>query len=432
MESNKLIIVKLAIGLLCLACFLCLKRTVQKETGHTRFFLPGALAMWLVSRLGLFVALYGILGYAVPSDVPAYYYEPAKMALDGKIAYRDFHSSYGPIFPFIAAGAVKVWDSPKAIVLLAILFEGLAILLWSRVANRTLSAHTKLGLLLYLCNPLPILNIAVAGQNQIWLSCFLAAAFGLFLAKREFFSGFLIGVSVLAVKVLGLMFVPYWWLNSKSKIRFTSGLILALAIGFFPFYWVGADILQPLKLEGAMMTSGNLPYLLSMFGFNPAGQTTGVLLNLILLASVGGMGLLLYILDQRRAKSGMSLLGLSAILLVFMLLSKKSYSNYLNLAMLSLCFSASEVLCRRWQQVLFILWCSVAALKPSLWHRWLAKSYMNESLQNQLGCFKLSIFILVELILIGGYLAQLWLIMRHIIKPENSGKSIVKLGVAPA
>jgi len=424
MENDKLILAKLAIGLGCLACFMCLKRTAVNGGGH--LFLPGAFAFWLISRLGLFIALFVILRFEVPSDVPTYYYEPAKMALEGKITYRDFSTSYGPLFPYIAAGPVAIWDSAKAIVLLAIIFEGIAIFLWHRVASRTLSvADSKLGLLLYLCNPVPILNIVIAGQNQIWLSCFLAAALGLSLARREFFSGLLIALSVGAVKFLSLIFVPYWWLMSKARLHFTSGIIIGLALIYLPFYWVGADILLPFKLEGVQISSGNLPYLLTLTGFNPSGHIAGLLLNLLLLGAIGMLSLLLYKNVRRGGISGVSLLGLTAILLVFMLLSKKSYSNYLNIAMLPLCFSAAVVLHRKWQHEFFLLWCCVAALEPSLWHRWLSKANLDDYLHQMASRgamdFKLPLFILVELLVLGGYLILLWLVLRHLLKPANSG-----------
>lgn len=425
---------KLAIGLTSVAGFACLKRTVEDGAGRARLFLPGVSAWWLISRLGLFITLFVILDFNVPSDVPYYYYQPAKVALQGKIAYRDFSTSYGPIFPYIAAGAVAVWDSPKAIVLLAIVIEGIALLFWQHAATSTMAdKDSKIGLLLYLCNPVPILNIAVAGQNQIWVSCLLAASFVLFLSKREFLSGFLIGLSVAAVKVLGLMFVPYWWLMSKTKFRFSCGIILALALGFFPFYWVGADMLQPLKLEGSLVSSGNLPYLLSLVGFNLTGQTTGLLLNLLLLAAVGTLSLILYKRARLSGKGEISLLGLAAILLTFLLLSKKSYTNYLNLAMLPLCCSAAVTLRGKWRHELFLVWCCVAALEPSLWHRWLAQANLNNVLHQMAGNgamdFKPPLFVLVELLLLGGYAYLLRLILRHFVildkrvEPERNAKS---------
>lgn len=414
-----MILFKLAIGLGCLACFLCLKRIVLAEGGPTRLFLPGAATMWLVSRLGLFVTAFVLFGLEVPSDVPSYYYPPGKMALEGKIAYRDFSSSYGPIFPYLAAVPVALWDSPKAIVLLSIVFEGAAILLWYGAARRTLPVReSQLGLLLYLCNPVPILNVAVAGQNQVWLSCFLSAAFGLFLARRELSSGFLIGLSVASVKVLSLLFVPYWWLMSRAKVRFSGGLLLALALGFLPFWLAGADVLHPLKLEGTQVSSGNLPFVLSLIGFNPSQPFSGLLLNLLLLVAIGALSLLLYKSSRQGDSARISLLGLTAILLVFMLLSKKSYTNYLNLLMLPLCCSAAVVLRRKWLYEGFLLWSCVAALEPSLWHRWLAQARLDDALHQMLQRgvldLKLPMFLSVELLLLGGYGVLLWWILRHI------------------
>jgi hypothetical protein len=164
------------------------------------------------------------------------------------------------------------------------------------------------------------------------------------------------------------------------------------------------------------MTSGNIPYLLSLFGFNASGHTTGLLLTFCLLAAVGTMSMFLYV--RRPDAAGISLLGLTAMLLVFMLVSKKSYTNYLNLAMLPLCCSVAVVLRRKWLHEAFLVWCCLAALEPSLWFRWMSQTNLNNVLPqlaaNRVLNLKPPVFVLVELLLLGGYVVLLCLILRHI------------------
>jgi hypothetical protein len=424
METNGIILAKLAIGLASLAGFMCLERTILEGGRQTRLFLGGAATWWLISRLGLFFTLFVIMGFDVPLDVSSAYYPWAKMALEGRIVYRDFYFTYGPLFPYIAGGALAIWDSPKAIVLLSIGFEALAIVLWYGAATHSQSAsYTRMGLLLYLCNPLPILNIAVAGQNQIWTSCFLAAAFTLFLVKREFFSGFVIGFSVTAVKFLTLMFVPYWCLISKSKLNFLSGIILALAVCLLPFYWIGANVLQPLD-QAERVTSGNLPYLLSLVGFDPSEPTTGLALILILIVTIVASSIFIYKHTRDENRESHSLLGLAVLLLIFMLFSKKAYTNYLNIGMFPICYSVAVVLYREWERMLFLVWCCIATLEPSLWHRWLSQASLRSIFHGVTESGMLSLksffFVLVELLLLGGYVILLWLIFGYIVGPRQS------------
>ena len=427
MENNKLILFKLAIGLGGLACFALLRRQTDGSGTTAGAFLRSCVILWLITRVDLFLTVFVFAGYEVTSDVPTYYYEPAKCVLAGQLPYRDFSTSYGPLFPYVAAAAVSVWDSPKAILLLAMAFEAGALLLWRRVAERTLPTETvRMGMLLYLCNPVAILNVAVAGQNQVWVSCLLAAAFALTLLRRDWLAGFLIGVSVVAVKLLGLMFVPYWWLVSRARRQFSFGLVLALALGLLPFWFAGADILRPLKLEGALTTSGNLPFLGSVAGLEPNQQWIGRGWSFVLLASLLGLSWRLARRVKASGDASLSLLGLTALLLVFMLVSKKSYTNYLNLLMLPLCFSAATVLRERWQQPAFLLWSCVAALEPSLWHRWLAQASLGEAWRRALAggssIITPMLFTGVELVLLAGYLALLWLILRQALTAGESSE----------
>jgi hypothetical protein len=194
-----------------------------------------------------------------------------------------------------------------------------------------------------------------------------------------------------------------------------------------PFWWLGADVLQPLKTEGALVSCGNLPYLLSLAGFDPALPLAGRLLNLLLLVLVGGLSVLFYRKFREDAQAAISMLGLTAILLVFMLLSRKSYTSYLNLLMLPLCCSAAVVLRREWLLGGFLLWSCVAALEPSLWHRWLSQAKLGEAmhLMAQGGALdlRLPLFILVELILLSGYAALLFLILRHVAAGGSGGST---------
>src|SRR5258708_6528833 len=75
-----------------------------------RRFLSLALAVQLLPALALFVALYVVGHQEVPTDVPAYYIPPARAVLAGQIPFRDFTLSYAPLFPYVGAALLSIWN----------------------------------------------------------------------------------------------------------------------------------------------------------------------------------------------------------------------------------------------------------------------------------------------------------------------------------
>ena len=76
----------------------------------------------------LFAALYLVGHQEVPSDIPAYYMPAAHAVLAGKLPFRDFTSSYAPLFPYLGGALVWIWDSGKMFALFSILVNAAALL----------------------------------------------------------------------------------------------------------------------------------------------------------------------------------------------------------------------------------------------------------------------------------------------------------------
>src|SRR2546428_2583767 len=110
---------KTAIGIGCFLALLLFTRWQFLYRMPSAQFLRLSVSALFLTRALLFTLIYLVLQYEVPSDVGGAYYSEAKAALHGGLVYRDFHSTYAPLFPYLAAIAVKIWDSAKSIVLLA-------------------------------------------------------------------------------------------------------------------------------------------------------------------------------------------------------------------------------------------------------------------------------------------------------------------------
>jgi len=114
-------------------------------------------------RLVPFVIIYLVLGEEARWDV-AMFYDSVQGALAGGWVYRDFDTAYSPLFPYIIALPVLIWNSGKAIILFMILVEGLvlrATMQWSRHPESLYIA------ILYLLLPSPFVY-SVLGVKKIF------------------------------------------------------------------------------------------------------------------------------------------------------------------------------------------------------------------------------------------------------------------------
>jgi hypothetical protein len=119
--------------------------------------------------------------------------------------------------------------------------------------------------------------------------------------------------------------------------------------------------------------------------------------------------------------SGWTIHLLSLVFLTFMVASKKSYTNYLPMAMFPVCMTLAcswpddverGVRGRRgltgvtW----FGLFCTVAVIEPSLWFRWMSMSGLESVWRLKAGepaQVRSMVFLACQVVLLGGY-AGLW------------------------
>lgn len=381
------------------------------HTMDARRFTLLATSALAASRLGLFIALFVILKIEPQSDVVAYYYPQAKHALLGQLPYRDFDSSYAPLFPYIVAAAVKLWDSPKSIVLLAITLEIASLPLWLSVARAATSERiARVGAALYVTNPLPLVSVALNGQNQIACALLLALSLFLVLRRSPALSGLALGASVACVKFLPLLLAPPAFLSAgRHKARWSvAGAAIVVAV-YGLFALAGADVFKPARTESALISSGNLPFLLTAAG---ATSSRGIIGWGALIALVGVLGAIaIWALIRRMGDEPWRLMPLlTLLLLTFMLFSKKSYTAYLCLAFFPVCVTVAQQVRRRAGLFLFGGLSALAMLEPSLWHRWLAPRDLGVLWSSDPGVTKSRAvaFLCCEVALLSGYVIGFW------------------------
>jgi hypothetical protein len=370
------------------------------------------LALLVATRLGLFVALFGIAGARASSDVAGHYYPQARAVLAGLVPYRDFSSSYGPGFPYLAAIPVWLWDRPESLVALAIGAELASAAVWLAVARLVCDTRTTtVAATLYALSPVPLVNVAVNGQNQILVSLGLAVAAYWLLRDRAVASGVALGLTTVAVKFLAVLFAPVLVLSTRQRDRWIGGAVAVPLTVLLIGAWTGLDVLSPLRTEALLFSSGNVPYLLGVFGLDlepPAVQAAlfvglAVVLGAVLLAAM------------RRVRNwqGPELVHcMTLVLVVFLLASKKAYANYLVMAFFPLCVSMALTGVTTRTTVLLGLSGTLAVLEPSVWFRWAGQrgawewGFLGDSWSAP-GA-RLWAFLGIEVALLGAYAWYAW------------------------
>ena len=380
-----------------------------------RSFQVGALALQVFPALALFVALY-VVGHQEPtSDVPAYYLPAARAVLAGQVPFRDFPLSYAPGFPYVGAALAALWNSGKMFALFAILVNGAALLWWHSAAtahfDRSLVRHCTV---LYASSG-HVLVLALLGSNQAWVSAGLAASALLMSRNQEGGAGFVQAAAACTTKVLAHLFWPVQWICAQHRARWLLAAVIptALLYGAFVFLGAGPGLLYPLRHEGALISPGNLPYLLDLV----LGDAR-VMYDLLALAALGIATLWIYLKSRAmpaRQRQSLLLMGLALTGLVFMIFSKKSFTGYLVFVMypviLALVTGTPAV---RTRVVFLLAFNSLLVVEPTLWFRldgeyWPLRTWLvMRDARAVIG------FVLLDLVLLACYLYLAWLSARGV------------------
>jgi alpha-1,6-mannosyltransferase len=197
--------------------------------------------------------------------------------------WRPVHpvSPYGPLWSQIEMTTTRVGDVSaivtafKAIAI--VLSLGSAVLIWL-ILGRVHPQHQLFGTLLYLWNPLIVIELAGEGHNDA--AVVFLVLLGLILTIRRRPGGAVLAtIAGTLTKYLPLLFVPlqavYLWRERRDIRHFvrsvvvgaTAGLVLAV-VAFAP-RWAGVETFEGVRLTGQLGHTGSTPTLL-MHGLSRA------------------------------------------------------------------------------------------------------------------------------------------------------------------
>jgi hypothetical protein len=348
----------------------CALRTRAVQNLPERHFLGAVLGFQLVPAFGLFVALYVVGHQDVTSDVPTFYMPNGRAVLAGQVPYRDFPLSYAPLFPYVGAALLSLWNNAKVFALFAILLNALALVLWHAAAVVSFDRQTaRISSVLYASSG-HVLVQALLGTNQVWIAAALAASTLLLVRGRSAASGFVQALALCTVKVLSVLFWPVLWIMAPHRVRWLGGALLFSAIVYGAFAAAGTDLLIPLRRENDLISSGNLPYVLEPL-IRPLGSFSPRVFDGIALLLLGGAVLWLYLRAAHlpaSSRAQMLMPALALLGLLFMLVSKKSFTGYacffMYPAMLVLALETRDA---RRRFGFFLVFNVLLAAEPSLW-----------------------------------------------------------------
>jgi alpha-1,6-mannosyltransferase len=199
---------------------------------------------------------------------------------------------YGPLWTHLEVAVMKVaGDVPTALVMIKTVVVtaslGCAALIW-RILGRVRPEDQLFGTLVYLWNPMVVVEFAAEGHNDALMILCLLASLALTVSARPALSAVASVFGVL-VKYLPLVFLPaqvvYLWRSGRSRSRLAAGLLLGLLIGaglagalYWPF-WVGLGTFEGVRLQSQPLASPSPSgwlylYLLHAYPSEEAGTLT--------------------------------------------------------------------------------------------------------------------------------------------------------------
>jgi hypothetical protein len=370
-------------------------------------FRLAVLTFWMLTRLGLFAAVFLIMRMEPQSDAVGTYMPQAHLAMSGLLVYRDFVSSYAPLFPYALAEALKyVWASSKMIVLLAMLADLASLPFWMEAFRKLLAPTTaRQACVLYLASASPLVNVALNGHNQVWVSLFVGVALWLYTRRSVGASGFALSVPVVLVKFLALVTVPAFFPRNSRAFRFVASFaaLPAVVYGFLMLHHV--DILVPVRNESDARTSGNIPFLLTAALQHLRCEVPTRLFDGVALLALAVLALWL-VSRQPAMPTAAVLWALNLLMLTLLLFSRKSYPTYLVMCFFPLCAVAAREGLTRFRAGLFGVFGLVAMIESTLWFRWLNGQQflgLTPSAGVSIAPWKVMLFLSIDLVLLAFY-----------------------------
>lgn len=331
----------------------------------TERFVPPPALSWVLLRVLPFVVVYLLAGIEPQSDLVGFY-NGAAAALQGKLVYRDFISVYAPLYAYLTALPLLVWNHPKALVLFMILIEGLV--LWATARRYGWPGRQ---VLLYLLMPGSLLLSVIGGQEDVWMwGCGLLLLYGAIERRSWLLAGMAVGAAMVITKALFVVVVPALLVLARRPAAFVGGaLLLGLPVLAWQFLSSEWAFLMPLQL-GREPLSPNLWSVLYPLAGGWLAAVSPSLLNYAGLAGVMGVSSFWAWRHGRHLPlpQAVAVVWVLAFSLV-MLLVRSAYANYIFAFLMPLLAARIINFSSRREVAVLLVFNILCIIQPSLWWR---------------------------------------------------------------
>jgi len=327
---------KVLLALVLAIANLGLYRWVMAEKANLSHLKWAVLVIFGLKAAGI-IFIYGIYPhFHITSDSNLFYLPYATDILHGKVPERDFALPYSFFFPYLLALPVWLWHSAGAICLLMTAIEALMIWRFIRVYDMSPVLKYRTAIL-YLSTYMSFYFVSFTGYNGIIICCALVFCLAYQSPDRQrgwqqlFFQlGFWLSKLLMLLYLPVLVFVGKPGIKSLLKRAATLLLIPAFLL---VLALVGIPIAQPIYEQGYSFTACNLPFFvwLAFPGLDIQWFTLidlGILCAAVVLISY----YYLRVSQKHDNYQAIRLCFAAALTLVFLLLSKKAFVQYLEMS----------------------------------------------------------------------------------------------------
>jgi hypothetical protein len=379
-----------------------------------KFFDRAVTLAFIASRLGLYVLVFFVLHFAVRGDVPTFYVLPARAALEHKLPYIDYPTSYAPLHATLDAGLLLLWNSPLVIILFSIIVECFLLPVWLRVSRIFLSEETvRIAAVLYLASAMSVQFVTIDGQDNAVLEVLLGVSLLLLARFRSVLSGVVLAAGAAVIKFLPLLFAPAFFLVAARRLRWLVGFVTVLVVGYGYFVLRHVPILFPFEFEHNARTASNLPYVLeAIINYTPPNIAEDLAFGVALLIILS----LLARIGLRRPSREVALraitFGCVALDLALLFFSRKSWPDYIVLTLFPIGLLFGQGAHRRLRLALFAVFNVIAVTTHSMWAS-VFSQFLTQPLHQALVARQPAawVFLFTQILLIAGYA---WLLVESI------------------
>jgi Glycosyltransferase family 87 len=382
-------------------------RMLQGRASEERILRALVIAI-TIAKFPIVLLVYHLVPNLVQgSDALLFYYPQVTSVLQGLLPYRDFASSYSPLFPYVLAPLVALWHSVGAIALTMLVFESAMLAVYLRHAKARGFEHRWRIAFLYAFSPMSVYWIGLTGYNGSMLAFFAVLAFVLADRGRDMRAGLSLGLGLLTTKILMGLFWPAIPFAYRRIGRVALGAVGVSALGFSIAMALGMDFLEPVKHEAFRESSGNLWFVLSTV--LPVTAQDGavwkwlpIVSYVLAFGALGGWFVRRRVTDERRFDAAMVFATLCC--LFFLVLSRKSHLFYLAMMGLFILHTASlgsRDRMRIRDLIPFAILNTVMTIEPHFWH-WIRDAAVRDpKIVRGL--------VAMDLVLLAGYVFYVWL-----------------------